>query len=87
MLGYFKLHGLARLLLNDFRSIPDPRARAYFVDAKFDQIARAKFAIYRQIKQRKVEPHVGNLESNANGPNLLWLERLFLADEQSLIPW
>jgi hypothetical protein len=47
--------------LDDCRSIPDPRARAYFVDAKFDQIARAKFAIYRQIKERKVAPHVRDL--------------------------
>jgi len=45
LLRYPELHGSARLLSNDRRSIPDTRARAYFVNAKFDQIARAKFAI------------------------------------------
>jgi len=50
LLRYLELNGSTCLLLNDCRSIPDPRARAYFVDAKFDQIARAKFAIYRQIE-------------------------------------
>jgi hypothetical protein len=29
----------------------------YFVDAVFDQIAGAKLAIYRQIKECKVAPH------------------------------
>jgi len=46
-----------------------------------NQIAGAKLAIYRQIKECKVTPHVCDLEPNANGPNVLWLERLFLSDE------
>ena len=57
LLRYLELHGSARLLLNDCRSIPDPRARPYFVDAKFDQIAGAELAIDRQIKEREVAPH------------------------------
>jgi hypothetical protein len=55
------LYGPTGLLLNDCRTIPDFRTRAYFADAKFDEIARAKFAIYRQIKERKVAPHVRDL--------------------------
>ena len=54
---YLELHGSACLLSNDCRSIQDSRARAYFVEAKFDQIASAKFAIDRQIKECKVAPH------------------------------
>jgi len=61
LLHDLELDWSARLLLNDCRSIPDPRARAYFVDAKFDQIARAKFAIYSQIKECKVAPHMRDL--------------------------
>jgi hypothetical protein len=61
LLRYLELHGSARLLLNDCCPIPDLRARAYFVDAKFDQIARAKFAIYSQIKECKVAPHMRDL--------------------------
>jgi hypothetical protein len=49
--------------------------------------ARAKFAIDRQIEQGKISPHLGDLQSNANRPNMLGLKRLFLADEQPLIPW
>jgi hypothetical protein len=36
--------------------MPDLCIRADFVDAKFHQIARAKLAIYRQIKEREVAP-------------------------------
>jgi hypothetical protein len=43
--------------------------------------SQAKLAVYRQIKECKVAPHVCDLEPNANGPNVLWLERLFLPDE------
>jgi hypothetical protein len=46
----------------------------------------AKLATYRQIKECKVAPHVCDLEPNENGPNVLWLDGLFLPDEQSLIP-
>ena len=48
--------------------------------------SQAKLAVYRQIKECKVAPHVCDLEPNANGPNVFGLEGLFLADEQSLIP-
>ena len=81
LLRNLELHWSARLLLDDCRSVPDHCTRGYFVDAKFDQIAGAKLAIYRQIKVCKVAPHVCDLELNANGPNVLWLERLFLPDE------
>jgi hypothetical protein len=55
------LYGAPRFALYDCRSIPDLRASAYFVDTKFDYIASTKFAIYRQIKERKVAPHLRHL--------------------------
>ena len=87
MLCYLELYGSPRLLLDNRRSISNPAARAYFVDVQFDQITRAKFAIYRQIKEGKVSPHLGDLQSHANGPNVLGQKRFFLSDKQSLIPW
>jgi hypothetical protein len=36
--------------------------------------SQAKLAVYRQIKECKVAPHVCDLEPNANGPNVLWLD-------------
>jgi hypothetical protein len=45
------------------------------------KIAGAKLAIYRQIKEYKVAPHACDLKPNANGPNVLWLEGLFLPNE------
>ena len=87
MLCYLELYGAPRLLLDNRRSISNPAAQAYFVDAQIDQITRAKFAIYRQIEEGKVSPHLGDLQSHANGPNVLGQKRFFLSDKQSLIPW
>ena len=86
LLCYLELYGSPRLLLDNRRSISNPAARAYFVDVQFDQITRAKFAIYRQIKEGKVSPHLGDLQSHANGPNVLGQKRFFLSDKQSLVP-
>src|SRR5260370_6501643 len=36
---------------------------------------------YRQIKERKIAPRACDLKPNANGPNVLGLEWLFLPDE------
>src|SRR4026209_2581864 len=57
LLCYLEFHGSARLLLNDCRSIPDPRAIAYFIDASVTKsharsllsIARFKSARSRHI--------------------------------------
>ena len=75
MLCYLELYGAPRLLLDNRRSISNPAAQAYFVDAQIDQITRAKFAIYRQIEEGKVSPHLGDLQSHANGPNVLGQKR------------
>jgi hypothetical protein len=44
-------------------------------------ILRRREVVYRQIKESKIAPHARDLKPNANGPNVLGLEWLFLPDE------
>jgi hypothetical protein len=46
----------------------------------------AKGAVDDQVKDDKVAARSGDLQANANGPDVLRLERFFVAGEQSLIP-
>src|SRR5258708_25229521 len=62
------------LPLNDRCPLPHLCSRADLVQAKFNQVARAKLAVDGQVKEREVAPHARNFEPNANGPNVLWLE-------------
>jgi hypothetical protein len=49
-------------------------------------VAGAKLAVDDEVEDDEVAPRPCDFEANANGPDVLRFERLFLADEQSLIP-
>jgi hypothetical protein len=51
-----------------------------------NQVTAAKLAVDREVEQRQVSQFVGKLEPGANGPDLPWQKRTFLADQRPLVP-
>jgi hypothetical protein len=51
-----------------------------------DEIAAAQLAVDGQVEHGKVTDRMGFLKADADGPDVLGLERWLLADEFSLVP-
>lgn len=81
-----KLNGPLRLLLHDCRSGTYSIAMRDVAHSQFDQVAGPELAVDRQIKKREIANPRGELQADAYRPDLLELERGFLADELGLVP-
>jgi hypothetical protein len=53
---------------------------------QLDQVAAPELAVDGEVEESEFAPTIGELQSNANGPDLLELERRFLANELALVP-
>jgi hypothetical protein len=69
------LDGTTGLLLNDDRSGSDFRSGDDITDPDLDQIAAAKFAVYRKVEQNAVTHAALTIEKEANSPDLLLRQR------------
>lgn len=56
------------------------------VHAQVDEIAAPQLAVDGQIEHGEVTDRMGILQVDADGPDVLRLERGLLADELSLVP-
>jgi hypothetical protein len=61
------------LLLDDHSAISNATTGHEVTDANFDEIAAAKFAVDRKVKQRPISQPMLAIEHEADLPNLLWL--------------
>jgi len=51
------------------------------------EVAAPQLTVDGEIEQSKVAPALFKLEADADRPDLLWLQRAFLANDAALIPW
>src|ERR1700685_2876608 len=64
----------------------DRLAMAHVPHAQLDQVAAPELAVDSQVEQSEFAATIGELQSNADRPDLSELERCFLADELALVP-
>lgn len=81
-----ELDGTTRLLLNDDRSGSDFGSGDDITDPDLDQVAAAKLAVYRKIKQSAVTNAALTIEKEADGPDLLLRKRTLRADFPAGVP-
>src|SRR3954453_9843231 len=86
-LGNLELHRSLSFLLHNNGACRDPLAVRNITNANFHEIASAQLAIDREIEQRKITGTVSNLQAHSNGPDVFELQRRFLPDELSFVPW
>jgi hypothetical protein len=61
-------------------------AMADIAHAQLHQSTSAKLAVDRQVEQSKIPTSTRNLQTHADRPNFLELERRLLPDELSFVP-
>jgi len=81
-----ELYRALRLLLEHNCSRSDPIAVTNVPNAQLHEVTAAKFAIYAEVEQRKISSAALYLEPDADGPDVLNLERRLLPDKLSLVP-
>lgn len=86
LLGQFELHRAARLLLEHRRSRADAAAEKHVIDPERDDVAAAQLAVDGKVEQGKIAEAPGNLEANANGPDLAKLQRRLLSEHATAVP-
>jgi hypothetical protein len=85
-LEYFELDGSAGLSLHDHRSLADLATANQVTDPNSDQIATSQFAVDRKVKQCPVSQPLFLIEPEADGPDLLLLQRSFASDGLAGVP-
>ena len=86
LLGDLKLNRPPGLLLDHGRSIANSPAGQYVVDPQPREVAAPELAVDGQIEHRKIALAALQLQTNANCPDVLWLERALLAGQATLVP-
>ena len=84
--GQFKLNRPLGLLLHDDRAAGYLTALDHVVHAQPDQIAAAQLAVDGEVEEREFAGSMVQLQSNANGPDLLQLQWGLLAEQLALVP-
>lgn len=82
----FELDGPARLPLDHGGAVANMPSHTYVVDSQPHEIAAAQLAIDREIEQGEIAAMLFKLQSDPDGPDLLWFQRTFLTDEAALVP-
>jgi hypothetical protein len=59
---------------------------AYIPHSQLYEVAGSKFAVNGQIEQGEFAPTLGELQTNADRPDLSELERRLLTNELALVP-
>src|SRR5271170_5578249 len=86
LFGNFKLDRSAGFLLDHGSAVPHLASAAYIVDPEPHEIAAPQLAIDGEIEQGEVASPPLKLEPDADGPDLLGLQRALLADEAPFVP-
>jgi len=61
-------------------------ALRYVTDAQAHEIAATELAVQREIEERELPSSLGELQANADCPDLLEAQRWLLAHELALVP-
>jgi len=85
-LGNLEMNGPLSFLLHYDRPRCHRLTVADIPHPELDQIAGTEFAVYRQIEQGKFATPPGELQTDANGPDILQLERGLLSDNLPFVP-
>src|SRR5450631_1838522 len=85
-LGNLELDGPLSLLLQYDRPRGHGLPVADIPDPELYEVAGSKFAVNGQIEQGEFPPPLGELQTNADGPDLSELERRLLTNELALVP-
>src|SRR5271154_890120 len=86
LLGDLKLHWSLGLLLHDNRAGRNMATLNQIVNAQPDQITPSQLAVDGEVKQREFPGPMIQLQSNPDGPDLLQLQRRFLAEQLAFVP-
>ena len=82
----FKLHWSLGLLLDDHRPIANPAPSHQIADSNLDEVATAKLAVDRKVKQCSVSQSMLPIQHETDLPNLFGLQRPFCAKLPSCVP-
>jgi hypothetical protein len=85
-LGDLELHGSLGFLLQHDRARGYGLTMTDIAHLELYEIAGTELAVDGQIEQGEFAAPTGELQANANGPNLFQLEGCLLPDELALIP-
>jgi|ERR1700691_2289317 hypothetical protein len=85
-LGNLELNGPLSFLLHYDRPRCHDLTVADISHLKPDQIAGTELAVYCQVEKGKLAPPIGELQTHANGPDLLQLERCLLSENLAFVP-
>jgi len=83
--GNFELYWPLGLTLDDRHTFTDPVSCDKIGHFQSDEIAAAKLAVDREVKQRQVPEIARKFKSGTNGPHLFREQRAFLANEPPLV--
>src|SRR6266566_622029 len=86
LFGDLELHRPLGLLLHDNRAWGNMTALEHIANVKPHQVAPAQLAVDGEIEQREFPDSMSQLQSNPDGPDLLQLQRWFLADQFPFVP-
>ena len=86
LLGDFELDRPSGLPLDHGGAIAHPATGAHVVDLQRDEIAAAQLAVDREVEQGEVALSPLKLKPDPDRPDLLRLERAFLANQATLVP-
>jgi hypothetical protein len=85
-LGDLELHWALGLVLHDDGAARQLIAVTHVSDLERDEVAAAKLAVDAQIEEGQLTHTVFHLKPNPERPDILELERGFLADDPALVP-
>ena len=86
LLGYLELNWSLRLLLHARRPTGDALPVTYVTYLKFGQVARTQFAVDGQIEDGEIPDPRRKLQTDANGPDFLELQRRLLTRQSAFVP-
>jgi hypothetical protein len=81
-----ELHWSFRLALNNRDAVADPVSNNEIGNLQADKITATQFAVDCKIEQSQIPEIAREFEPGADGPDLLWQQRAFLANQPTFIP-
>ena len=72
--------------MNNRDALADPVSNNEIGNLQADEITATQFAVDCKIEQSQIPEIAREFETGADGPDLLWQQRAFLANQPSLVP-
>ena len=82
----FELYRPVGLALYDCDTVSDAVPGDKISYFQTNEIAAAQLAVDRKVEQSQIPEVASQFEASTDGPDLLWEQRAFLANEPSLVP-